>query len=427
MIIELVINIISALIGSLLIIFFFTSIFGLIIQLKNKLAFIALFSLINGLISTLMASLAYKPVVLIILSMFIIMVFIKVTFLQSFISFALYSIGLAIGNALVSIAVSIAMNDIWIELFQESTAWLILGNLSANICAFLVFLVIKPFKYFIRAVKRNKFLYILTASTLIVIASSFALHYYMNAFSFLAYVIISIIIISYCIFTVLVWFSTLRRTIDEEELAHQKFYNESLHSTLFELRRFKHDWGNNMTVIHSMLQMNKISDLKQYVSELISQNNEHKSTEIYNIKNAGLFGIISSKINQANNIGVNMELSVVGEIENIPGVKISELCEILGIFLDNAIEEAVKADKNVSVKIQRTDRFIEISVSNSCLAAPDLRMICKEGYSTKGENRGLGLAIAKKIIEKYKNILHITTYEENVFTQTLEIADRKGL
>ncbi len=424
---EMIINIFSAFLGSLLIIFFFTSIFGLKIELNNKLVFIALFSLINGLISTLMTSFAFKPIILIFLSMLIIMVLMKVTFLQSFISFALYSIGLAVGNALISIAVSIAINDIWIESFQQSIAWLILGNLSANVCAFLVFLAIKPFNHFVRSVKRNKFLYILTASTLIVIASSFALHYYMNAFNFLAYVIISIIIISYCIFTVLIWFSSLRKTIYEEELAQQKFYNESLHSTLFELRRFKHDWGNNITVIYSMLKMDKISELKQYVSELIVQSNEQKSTEIYNIKNAGLFGIISSKINQANEIGINMMLSVVGEIENIPGVKISELCEILGIFLDNAIEEAEKADKTVSVKLQRTDRFIELSVSNNCLEAPDMRRICQEGYSTKGENRGIGLTIAKKIIDKYKNILHITTYEENVFTQTIEIVDRKGL
>jgi two-component system sensor histidine kinase AgrC len=426
MIVELIINTISALLGSLLIIFFFTSIFGSIIEPKNKLAFLVLFSLINGTVSTLMASIAIKPVFLLVISIAIIIVLLKVSLMQSFLSFALYTIGLAIGNALMSVAASIIINDVWMEAYRKSISWQIIGNLFANAFAFLFFLIIKPFKYFVRVVNRNKFLYILTALTLLVIASSFALHYYMNAFNFLAYVIISIIIISYCIFTVLVWFTTLRKTIYEEELAHQKFYNESLHGALFELRRFKHDWGNNMTVIHSMLQMNKISDLKQYVSELIVQNSEQKSTEIYNIKNAGLFGIISSKISQAYEIGVNVELSVVGEIENIPGIKISELCEILGIFLDNAIEEAEKADKTVSVKLQKTDGFIELSVSNSCLKAPDLRMICKEGYSTKGENRGLGLAIAKKIIEKYKNVLHITSYEENIFTQTIEIIDGKG-
>lgn len=424
---EMIINTISALLGALLIIFFFHSIVELQMKTKNKLIFIALFSLVNGIVSALMFSIAFKPVFLLVLSIILIKIFLKVSLAQSFMSFALYTIGLAAGNALVSIIASYILNDILIDSFQTNIILMILGNLFSNTSAFLLFLMIKPFKYFVRAANRNKFLYILTAFTLIVIASSFALHYYMNVFSFTAYLVSSIIILSYCIFTVLVWFSALRKTISEEELAHQKFYNESLHGTLFELRRFKHDWGNNMTVIHSMLKMDKISELRQYVSELIVQNNEYKNTEIYNIRNAGLFGIISSKISQAYETGVNVELSVVGEIENIPGVKISELCEILGIFLDNAIEEAGKTDKSVSVKLQRTDKFIELSVSNNCLEAPDLRMICKEGYSTKGENRGLGLAIAKKIIGKYKNILHITSYEENIFTQTIEIVDGKGL
>ena len=40
----------------------------------------------------------------------------------------------------------------------------------------------------------------------------------------------------------------------------------------------------------------------------------------------------------------------------------------------------------------------------------------------------MGLAIAKSILSRYKNILHITTYEDNIFTQIIEIAHagRKG-
>ena len=54
-----------------------------------------------------------------------------------------------------------------------------------------------------------------------------------------------------------------------------------------------------------------------------------------------------------------------------------------------------------------------------------MKMIYEAGYSSKGSNRGMGLAIAKKIIGKYKNILHISDYGDNTFTQTLTI--EKGL
>jgi len=58
----------------------------------------------------------------------------------------------------------------------------------------------------------------------------------------------------------------------------------------------------------------------------------------------------------------------------------------------------------------------------------DMQKLATDSYSTKGEGRGMGLAIAKKIISKYKNVLHVTTYEDNIFTQTIEIlkTGRKG-
>ena len=174
--------------------------------------------------------------------------------------------------------------------------------------------------------------------------------------------------------------------------------------------------------------MDKIKELRQYISELIAHNAEQgSSTEIYSIKNAGLFGIISSKMNQASEKGVNIELSVIGEIENIPGVKISELCEIVGIFLDNAIEEALKAAKQVGILVRKSENGTEISISNGCLDTPDIKSIYREGYSSKGENRGMGLAIARKIIDKYDNILLSTSCDDNVFTQTLEIVAERGL
>jgi two-component system sensor histidine kinase AgrC len=174
--------------------------------------------------------------------------------------------------------------------------------------------------------------------------------------------------------------------------------------------------------------MNKHAELKQYVSELIGQSGPLTDTQIYDIKNAGVFGILSSKINLAYEKGITVYLSVAGVIENIPGIKISDLCEIIGIFLDNAIEEATVADKEINVDIRDGNGSIEISVSNTCSTPPDMQKLALDGYTTRGTGRGMGLAIAKSIISRYKNILHITTYEDNMFTQTIEIANtgRKG-
>ena len=96
--------------------------------------------------------------------------------------------------------------------------------------------------------------------------------------------------------------------------------------------------------------------------------------------------------------------------------------------MDNAIEEASVSDSVINIDMREGDNFIEISISNTCTTIPDMQKLTVDGYSTKGEGRGMGLAIAEKIISRYRNILHITTYENNMFTQTIEIlkTEKKG-
>lgn len=424
----LLINILSAFLGSLYIIYFQWVVCEHRMSKNNKIIFSVAFALLNGIVSSLMRESFFKPVILLVLGTAIICIFLRVTVVQSFLSLSLYVIGLAVGNAIVPLIISILSPGMTVEKVITDPLLYLAGNLFTNLLVFLLFILIKPAKEYIKMTIRDRFLVILTVTTILVICSTSAMYLYTRTLNMLGCLIIASVSISYCIFIIAAWFMSLRRVIREEDLKQQKFYNESLRSTLFELRRFKHDWINNLTVIDSMIKMNKHAELKQYVSELIGHSGPFANTQIYDIKNAGLFGILSSKINLAYEKGVTVNLSVAGVIENIPGIKISDLCEIVGIFLDNAIEEAFAADKEVNVDIVDGINFIEISVSNTCSTPPDMNRLTMDGYTTKGAGRGMGLAIAKSIVSRYKNILHITTYEDNIFTQTIEIAytGRKG-
>lgn len=424
----LLINILSAFLGSLYIIYFQWVVCEHRMSKNNKIIFSVAFALLNGIVSSLMRESFFKPVILLVLGTAIICIFLRVTVVQSFLSLSLYVIGLAVGNAIVPLIISILSPGMTVENVIDDPLLYLAGNLFTNLLVFLLFILIKPAKEYIKMTIRDRFLVILTVTTMLVICSTSAMYLYTRTLNMLGCLIIASVSISYCIFIIAAWFMSLRRVIREEDLKQQKFYNESLRSTLFELRRFKHDWINNLTVIDSMIKMNKHAELKQYVSELIGHSGPFANTQIYDIKNAGLFGILSSKINLAYEKGVTVNLSVAGVIENIPGIKISDLCEIVGIFLDNAIEEAFAADKEVNVDIVDGINFIEISVSNTCSTPLDMNRLTMDGYTTKGAGRGMGLAIAKSIVSRYKNILHITTYEDNIFTQTIEIAytGRKG-
>lgn len=421
------INIMSSLLASLYIIYLFRSVYEYRFQNSRKIIFIIVFSFVNGIVSSLMQQLVFKPLILIVLSSLLIWYILKTPIIHAFFAFSMYAIATALGNSALPIFFNLIKPGVDVATMQNDLWLALAANIYVNLIVFIFFVLIKPIKQYIKLIRHEKFLIVLTAATFIVICASFAMYIYSKSLSMSIYLIIALISISYCIFILLMWFNSLRKVIRDEDLKQQKFYNDSLRSTLFELRRFRHDWANNLIVIDSMIKMNKYSELKQYMSELMAQCSQHSGTQIYDIKNAGLFGILSSKISLAGEKGVNVDLQVSGEIESIPDVKISELCEVIGIFMDNAIEEADKSEKAISVSLKNGPNFIEISFSNSCSEPPDIHKIYLEGYSSKGENRGMGLAIAKKILEKYKNILHITSYENNIFTQTIEIAKRKEL
>ena len=141
-----IINTISSIIGAALIIYFYYSVFGLNISIRRRLIFIIIYSIINGFFSILLASTPFRPIVLLIIDVIIIMVAFKSTLLQSFISFAIYSIGMAIGDALVAVAASYIINDLLIKSIHTSYILPLLGNISANAFAYLLFIIIKPFK-----------------------------------------------------------------------------------------------------------------------------------------------------------------------------------------------------------------------------------------------------------------------------------------
>lgn len=424
------INILSAAMGSMAIYYFCNSNYSVRSNLTKIIIFISAFGIVNGLISSLLIQgndlvKIMKPLVLLAISIAIIQILLSTKIYQALIAFFVYALSLGIGNSLLPLLINISLHKFTTENMLANSSYLLLVNVASNLIAYIIIFAIKPLKDFVSKILVLKATLPILFITFLVLTANFGMHFYIKIFNLTAFIIISALSILYCIYIIIVSTELIKSETSKLEIEQQKFYNESLNGTLFNLRRFKHDWSNNLTVMNSMLTMNKIIELKQYLSELMNQGLEESNTAIYNIKNAGLFGIISSKLNQARDKGVTVDFSVVGEVESIPEIKISELCEVIGIFLDNAMEEASKGNKEISLSIFNDDSFLEISISNSCVDVPDMEMICKEGYSSKGEGRGMGLAIAQKIIGKYKYILHISDYEDNTFTQTITI--EKGL
>ena len=95
--------------------------------------------------------------------------------------------------------------------------------------------------------------------------------------------------------------------------------------------------------------------------------------------------------------------------------------------MDNAIEAALSSEeKRISLGLIKKNQSVMIIVSNSFFGnISSISMLFKQGFSTKGENRGLGLSNLKEIIDKYKNVTLDTFIKNELFFQEITIKNRK--
>ncbi|MCX8132103.1 MAG: GHKL domain-containing protein [Clostridia bacterium] len=426
----LAINLLSAVLSALLISYFVKSFYKINLEFKNQVAFTILFGLLNGIVSVAIRDMGdlvnnLKPILLMSLSIIIIKLILDISILKSLISFFIVALGIGIGNAIVPLLFNLLGFSVTNITLENKIIIAALLNLFINVVAAIFIFTIKPIKGVFSSIKNSKTVIITLLLSFLLITTSASLQYFSNNFNPIIFTIITLLTTIYCVFTI--WTSMVSYKTENQkiELEQQKFYNESLDNALHNLRRFKHDWVNNLGVIHDMLQEHEYIAAQSYINELLETDNKIGSTAILNIKNAGLHGIISSKIKLASDRGISLNLKSIGTIKDITNIKISELCEIIGIFLDNAIESTENEnDKNIEVCILSDDSNIQITIKNPCFLQPEINKIFTPGYSTKGMGRGNGLFIVKKLLEKNQYVLNNTYYNENEkqFIQELAIS-----
>lgn len=104
-----------------------------------------------------------------------------------------------------------------------------------------------------------------------------------------------------------------------------------------------------------------------------------------------------------------------------------DLCRILGILLDNAIEAAKECEEKIInvrfIKDLKVDRKLIIIENSYNEMDIDLDKIYEKGYTSKEDKsqaHGLGLWTVRKMLSKSTN-LNLFTSKDELFHQQLEI------
>lgn len=203
-------------------------------------------------------------------------------------------------------------------------------------------------------------------------------------------------------------------------------YTNKLETVYQELRIARHDYSNILSTLYGFIEADNLNGLRIYFKNHLTGVKETFAPSDYelgllsNIHIPELKGLFVSKLIHALHLKLKLHIDIPHEILHIH-MDILDVVRILGIYLDNAIEAAdTSSERLLHLSFWDDGQSCCITIGNSCSAESlPLGRISEFGYSTKGENRGIGLFQAERILCHYPDICVRTAFENHYFTQTL--------
>lgn len=370
-----------------------------------------------------------KALLVLIFMIFMSYYILKLKFMQSIVSNVISTIALAVGDMSVMLILvklyGYTIEAIKTDMFLSFTADLIIYG--TNLIIILIIRLISQTREMTDVYKRKVTIrtsvYMLLTFLIILINYSVSIKFIGMLDE--ASVLINIIIIwIYLILSLYINYTNSALALKEQQYDQQQDYIKTIDGLISDFRRLKHNHANTIYSIYGYLQEDDMKGLKAYYSELMEETGRVDNNTLLvlqKIKVYAIFGLLWSKVKEAEAVGIRITIQVSNEIHTV-GVKLTALCEVMGNYLDNAIEAAVEsANKIVNIIFTDDGSYLTIRIQNTFEGNPDAGKIYDKGYSTKGKGRGHGLAITKQILAQYPNLLHNTIIENKVFTQEIVI------
>lgn len=244
-----------------------------------------------------------------------------------------------------------------------------------------------------------------------------------------------IILILVSLVSVHSYIDSLKRTYEiekkETEVRTIRKYTSDLEYQYLEMRKFRHDYQNILTSLEGYFAKNDYDALETYFFTNIKPTGlqiEQYNFELEDISRLHLDdikSILTAKIILAQEKKMNVSVEIQEKIDfiNIPHIS---LVRILGILLDNAIEALEELPNGLlQVAFIKQKNSILIVIQNTCKTSiPKIYQLKKQGFSTKGDNRGLGLTNLQELIDACPQCTSETLIADSTFIQKIIIHNK---
>ncbi|MCI9392139.1 MAG: GHKL domain-containing protein [Oscillospiraceae bacterium] len=227
------------------------------------------------------------------------------------------------------------------------------------------------------------------------------------------------------------WLDAVRKMEAQQGvIAQQQLYEQELEAIRREVRAFRHDYKNMLAGLSQQAGAGETEALCAALSELDAGFDRRigekiqVSTQVGNLRIPQVRSLLLSKLTAMGERGVDCRLEVLYPVERV-GMDVWDFVRCLGILLDNAAEAALETETPwVEIVLLAQGEALSLRVSNPYAGRIDPVKMWEEGWSTKGEGRGLGLPGYQRILEEYRNAGSAASWAGDVFVQDLTIGGR---
>ena len=191
------------------------------------------------------------------------------------------------------------------------------------------------------------------------------------------------------------------RRRDELDILAKQFSQVKEYSEM--LRAQTHEYSNKLHTIAGLIQI----DHDKEALELISQETAGYQGLIAFLAKAVPFPVLAAfilgKYNHAQELRIEFEIDPDSQLKDVPSeLSREKLVTILGNLLDNAFDAALQGEHQAKVKLSMTDvsndLVFEVEDSGEGVPAEKSEKIFERGFTTKQNDRGHGLYLARKAL-----------------------------
>jgi len=220
--------------------------------------------------------------------------------------------------------------------------------------------------------------------------------------------------------------TTAKKEVMQKEAESQvlKFYADEMERQYANIRSFKHDYANVMLTFKQLIDHDDMVGIKKFYyknmdSLVVKQVADSAVKDIARLKIPEVKSLILSKIQLAS---IPIFYESKKDIDTIP-IDMIDFLRLVGIVMDNAIEEVdTLGVGEVWVGFDVNEYSVVFICKNDCRPdTPAVHELKADGFSTKGNGRGIGLNNLDKLVEKYENAFLETMIENGQFVQRLSM------